>query len=278
MAVPRRGSARGRLPDVDQASACATTCRSCRRGGRSAACRSTRVAHHAATAAELLAELGTVDGVKPTIVEHAVAALLEAATAALRTGRLETAARHASQALDLHRADPASRRGSCWCAPRPRPIGATSTPPVPTPPTCSSGRWPTGITATRPTPGVDSVELPRCRARLVEARRELDLAIDLARSIGDERRLADTLRAREFAEVFGGSLDDARAYLDGAMEIYHEIDDERGHARGRTRTWRGSPSSRGTSPTPASSSGPTSASPTSVTPTASIGRRACRRG
>ena len=71
--------------------------------------------------------------------------------------------------------------------------------------------------------------LPRCRASS-STRRELDLAIDLARSIGDERRLADTLRARGFAEVFGGSLGDARAYLDGAMEIYHEIGDEQGHA------------------------------------------------
>ena len=33
------------------------------------------VAHHAATAAELLAELGTVDGVKPSITGHAVQAL-----------------------------------------------------------------------------------------------------------------------------------------------------------------------------------------------------------
>ena len=38
------------------------------------------VAHHAATAAELLAELGTVDGVSPTITEHAILALQEAAT------------------------------------------------------------------------------------------------------------------------------------------------------------------------------------------------------
>ena len=68
------------------------------------------VAHHAATAAELLAELGNVDGVKPGIVDNAVGALLEAATTALRTGRLETAARHASRALDLHHADPASER------------------------------------------------------------------------------------------------------------------------------------------------------------------------
>ena len=36
--------------------------------------------------------------------------------------------------------------------------------------------------------------------------------------------------ARGFAEVFGGSLDAARQFLDEAMEIFHEIDDERGHA------------------------------------------------
>ena len=30
------------------------------------------------------------------------------------------------------------------------------------------------------------------------------LAIDLARTLGDDRRLADTLRAWGFAEVFGG--------------------------------------------------------------------------
>ena len=68
------------------------------------------VAHHAATAAELLAELGPVDGVRPTITGHAVAALLEAATAAVETGRYETAIRHASRALDLHQADPSTER------------------------------------------------------------------------------------------------------------------------------------------------------------------------
>ena len=58
------------------------------------------VAHHAATAAELLGELGSVDGVKPSITSHAVMALKEAATAAVETGRYETAVRHASRALD----------------------------------------------------------------------------------------------------------------------------------------------------------------------------------
>ena len=63
------------------------------------------VAHHAATAAELLAELGTVDGVSPTITEHAIQALLEAATAARRHRPPESAIRAASRALDLHPRD-----------------------------------------------------------------------------------------------------------------------------------------------------------------------------
>ena len=49
------------------------------------------VAQHAATAAELLVELGPVDGVKPSIIGHAIDALLEAAKSAVETGRYDTA-------------------------------------------------------------------------------------------------------------------------------------------------------------------------------------------
>ena len=65
---------------------------------------------------------------------------------------------------------------------------------------------------------------------LPTARREHGAAVDLFREDGDDRRLAGALRSRGFAEVFGGSLDDARWLLDEAMDIYHHIDDERGHA------------------------------------------------
>ena len=86
-------------------------------------------------------------------------------------------------------------------------------------------------------------------ARRVEARRRLgtiaqmqgDLRDCPARArrprsscsaaVGDQRRLANALRARGFAEVFGGSLDDARTYPrrgDGRSST--SIDDERGHA------------------------------------------------
>ena len=188
------------------------------------------VAHHAATAAELLAELGSVDGVKPSIGAHAVAALLEAATAALRTGRLETAARHASRALDLHPADPASERELLLVraeaeADRRNFAAATADATDVLERAVADGDHRHEADARR-----RLGQIAEMQGELAKARRELDQAIELARALGDDRRLADTLRARGFAEVFGGSLDDARAFLDGAMEIYHEIDDERGHA------------------------------------------------
>ena len=63
------------------------------------------VAHHAASAAELVQELGPVDKVPADIAERAVRALTAAADRALESGSLRTAVRHATRA---HR--PAARR------------------------------------------------------------------------------------------------------------------------------------------------------------------------
>jgi class 3 adenylate cyclase/tetratricopeptide (TPR) repeat protein len=188
------------------------------------------VAHHAATAAELLAELGSVDGVSPSITAHAVQALLEAATAAAETGRLETAVRAASRGLDLHPGDPAMERALLL-------VRAEA----------GLERRDFGQAAADATEVLnaalaagDRIDEAEARKRLGSvaqmqgdlptARRELSTAVELFRAAGDERRLADALRVRGFAEVFGGSLDDARALLGEAMELYHRLDDERGHA------------------------------------------------
>ncbi len=48
---------------------------------------------------------------------------------------------------------------------------------------------------------------------LVAARVYLTASVDEFREIGDERRLAEALRARGFAEIFGGSLADADRFL-----------------------------------------------------------------
>jgi class 3 adenylate cyclase/tetratricopeptide (TPR) repeat protein len=188
------------------------------------------VAHHAATAAELLAELGHVDGVNPSITGHAVQALREAAVAAVETGRHESAARHAGRALDLHPADPAVTRSLLLVrseAELERRNLAQATTDA------------NEVLAAAVADG-DKVHEAEARQRLgtvaqmqgdlATARRELGAAVDLFREAGDDQRLARALRARGFAEVFGGSLDDARWLLGEAMELYSQIDDERGHA------------------------------------------------
>jgi class 3 adenylate cyclase/tetratricopeptide (TPR) repeat protein len=188
------------------------------------------VAHHAATAAELLAELGTVDGVLPTITEHAVRALLEAATASVETGRLESAIRAASRGLDLHPADPKMERAL---------LLVRSEAELERRKFADAAAAAEEVLAAALEAG-DRIDEGEARRRLgavaqmqgdlPTARRELGAAVDLFRDAGDERRLANALRARGFAEVFGGSLEDARWLLGEAMDIYHRIDDERGHA------------------------------------------------
>ena len=188
------------------------------------------VAHHAATAAELLAELGSVEGIKSSITAHAIQALLEAATAACETGRFELAARNAGRGLDLHPSDPAVERALLLVRSqaeleRHNFAQATSDAEEALASALAAG---------------DRIDEGRARRRLgtaaqmqgdlATARREIDAAVELFRADGDERRVAGALRARGFAEVFGGSLDDARSMLGQAMELYHRIDDERGHA------------------------------------------------
>ncbi len=188
------------------------------------------LAHHAATAAELVTELGPVDGVPSSIHERATTALLRAATVAVDAGRFVHAVRHASRALDLHPADSQVERqlllvrASALLDQRQYAEAIDDAQQVLE-----------GALADR-----DQVHEAEARRRLGTvsqmqgdldaARRELDCAVALFRDFGDPGPLADGLRARGFAEVFGGSLTEARRFLDEAMEIYHQIDDERGHA------------------------------------------------
>jgi class 3 adenylate cyclase/tetratricopeptide (TPR) repeat protein len=188
------------------------------------------VAHHAATAAELLAELGHVDGVSPTIGAQAVQALREAASAAVETGRYETAARHASRALDLHPPDPTVVRALLLIRSQAElerrnfaQASADATEVL-------AGALADGDVihegGARQRLGV----VAQMQGDLATARRELDLAVELFRTAGDLAHLAGAVRARGFAEVFGGSLDDGRRLLGEAMELYRQLDDERGHA------------------------------------------------
>jgi tetratricopeptide (TPR) repeat protein len=188
------------------------------------------IAHHAATAAELIAELGTVDGVAPTITAQAIAALREAATVAVATGRFDTAVRHASRALDLHPTDPVDERwlllarADAEAERRHFPQALADAEEV------LAGAVAAGDPIQEGEARRRLGSIAQLQGDLATARRELGAAVELFRSVGDDVRLAGALRARGFAEVFGGSLDDARWLLGEAMELYHRIDDERGHA------------------------------------------------
>ena len=190
------------------------------------------VAHHAATAAELLAELGTVDGVSPTITDHAVRALHEAATAAARHRPLRRppSAPPAGRST-CHPRDPEVERGLLLVraeAELERRKFAEAVADAEEVLAGALGRR--RRASTRARPAAASAASPRCRAtcrrRGASSARPSTCSARPATSAG----LANALRARGFAEVFGGSLDDARWLLDEAMDIYHRIDDERGHA------------------------------------------------
>ena len=190
------------------------------------------VAHHAATAAELLAELGTVDGVKP--VDHGprhrrrcarrrrprsrpaatsprCATPAGRSTCTRRTPRVERWLLLIRAEAELERRNFAAGHGRRRGGARRR-----------------AGRGRRDPGGRGPPPA--RLASPRCRA--ISRRRGASSAPPSTCSARPATRSAWPARCapRGFAEVFGGSLDDARWLLGEAMEIYHRIDDERGHA------------------------------------------------
>lgn len=190
-------------------------------------------AHHAATAAELVAELGQVDGVPRSIRARAIQALVGAAREAMEAGRSDHAIQHAGRALDLHCAEASDERQLLL-------IRATAH--------LDLRRFTAAESDARRVLDLalvagDHVDEAEARRRLgtaahmlgdlATARVELDAALELFRAIEDPKRLAHGLRARGFAELFGGSLEAARSYLDDSLAMYQELGDERGDAWAR---------------------------------------------
>ena len=226
------------------------------------------VAHHAATAAELLAELGTR---RRRQAEH------RRATPSRRcskrrprrcaTGRLETAVRHASRALDLHRADPTSERELLLVRAEAETERRNFAP--------ADDRRQRGARARRrrrrpstrgATPGGASVRSPRCRATWPRPgaswTRRSSWPARSATIAGSPTRCGRGGSPRCSA---GRSTTPARSSTGRWRSTTRSTTS--GATPGRTRTWRGWRSRRATSPTPSSSSSrPTSASPSSATP------------
>ena len=170
-----------------------------------------QVAHHAATAAELVAEIGPVPGVPPNISDQAVRLLLAAAQRALDVGAINQAQRHATRALDLGPTDAARRTRAVAAAGR----GVDR---------AAHGEHRRAIDAEAALAAALIAEDRRHEGRarrllgtleqrtgnLDAARIELGTSVELFRELGDDIELATSLRERGFIEVFGGSLERRR--------------------------------------------------------------------
>lgn len=191
------------------------------------------LAHHAATAAELVAELGQVDKVPPTIRADAVRALSIAARRARDSGSHRLSVRHATRAIALMNGHPSEQADRIQlmlvrCA------GLIET-----------RDWAVARTdlaalladATARKDAAVEGEARRLLGSLhhlqgdpVGARAELGRSVDLLRAAGSPTLLADALRQRGFIELFGGSLSDAEWHFGEAEAVYRELGDERGLA------------------------------------------------
>jgi class 3 adenylate cyclase/tetratricopeptide (TPR) repeat protein len=189
-----------------------------------------RIAHHAATAAELVGEIGPVRHVPDDIDERASRLLLSAGRRSLEVGAFSATRQHVTRALDLGPDDD-------WVVRELLLVRAEA----------SSGRHmndaardDTGTVLAAAIEAGDlrhegiahrlSGSLEQTTGDLPTARSHLDRSIEIFRKLRDDVELADSVRERGLIEVFGGSLADADLFLTEADELYEARDDRRGRA------------------------------------------------
>lgn len=185
------------------------------------------VAHHAASAAELVADIGSVPGVPDDIHERAAEVLEEAAKRSIDVGAFNQAIRQAGRAIDLRPADPARER-------RVRLMRADA---YSERREAGAARADAAIVLDRAIAAGDVRHEAIARrilgvvaqqdGDLATARTELSRSVELLTELGDTRELVTSLSDRGFVEVFGGSLLEADRLLQEAEQLADEIDDRR---------------------------------------------------
>ncbi|MEI8238324.1 MAG: adenylate/guanylate cyclase domain-containing protein [Actinomycetota bacterium] len=191
------------------------------------------LAHHTASAAELVQELGHVDGVDPHIAEQAVTLLSAAADRALDSGSLRAAVRNATRALDL--IEPAMAMSADVT--ELRTIRASASIDLRDFDSAVADIDALAELATERADFTLEAEAHRLRGmlanvagRMDEARHELGVAVDLLRQVDRPDLLANSLRQRGFIEMFTGSLTDAEWFFGEADGLFRDAGDERGMA------------------------------------------------
>ncbi|MEM9516097.1 MAG: adenylate/guanylate cyclase domain-containing protein [Actinomycetota bacterium] len=188
------------------------------------------IAYHAASAAELVAEIGPVPGVLPTIGEQAAQLLHDAARRSLDVGAFHQAQRQAARALELGIDDPDLHRhvllvrGEALRERRMAGLARADGDDV------LADAIEAGDTATEARARRLLGVLDQRDGDLDAARFQLGRSVELFRQLGDDIETAASLRDRGFAEVFGGSLSDAEWLLGESEALSEQLDDRRGRA------------------------------------------------
>lgn len=188
-----------------------------------------QIAHHTASAAELVTEIGPVDGVSPECADQAVDLLSRAARRSLEVGAFSQAMRQATRALGLLRGrddESAERdlklvRAKAAIERHDADAAVTDAEEVLELAFADGDKRQEAI-ARRLIGGVAQQQ-----GDLKRARSELTQSVELLRSIGDEDELTTSLSDRGFVEVFGGSLEDADRLLGEAEALAEHRDDRR---------------------------------------------------
>ncbi len=197
--------------------------------------RAEEIAHHYATAAELVGELGPIRGVSHDVGELAVRWLEQAADWAADQMYPRSAVRLAGRGLDIVEPDgsPSGRaarrrllliRADALADLRQLVRARADVASVMASAVADDDRG--AEASARRQLG----EIERFDGNFPDARASLDAAIALCRELGDEPQLARALRSRGFLEVFGGAPIDAAVFLDEADELYLRLGDRSGHA------------------------------------------------
>jgi class 3 adenylate cyclase/tetratricopeptide (TPR) repeat protein len=190
-------------------------------------------AHHAASAAELMLEIGSITELPVTLPDDAVELLTSAAKRAREVGSLRLTARTATRALDLldmMGATPERRlplqliRGATSLDQRHYDVARNDLD------AALATAVATGDLAAQGDARRLLGSLLQSEGKLDAARNELNTAIELLAAAERPSQQAEALRMRGFIELFGGTLSTAESYFDQADDLYHLLDDQRGLA------------------------------------------------
>lgn len=189
-----------------------------------------QVAHHAATAAELVAEIGPVRRVPPTIDRQAVELLRDAARRSLEVGALGEAIRQVTRAIGIGSQDEALERQLLLLRAEAASERHEATSGVADAQAVLDAAQAAGDAHDEGVALRLLGMLAQLGGDLDGARHQLGRSVQIFRDLGDDAELAKSLGERGFAEVFGGSLDDADWLLGEAEGLAERLGDRRAGA------------------------------------------------